>query len=380
MSRKYDRPLPNQSIIITRMDSTTLTASIAPFLPFLLNLDNKTPESAVFSKAQAIWEILGSKVAAKSTAQEAAIDLAKNPNDKDLQAALRVQLKKLLDQDAELSKAIQKILQDTTPAKTSGTRIEQNVTGNNNQVIGQLSGGHVFGNINGNVVINQTASPAGDKKTTPETPQTIKTILVLAANPKGTDPLRIGEEMREIQTGLERSQHRDQFRIEQRWAVTPTDIRRALLDCQPQIVHFSGHGVGVETPGDSPQSARHLMFVSAKVSPPEGLMFEDATGQPQLVSSEAIATLFSLFADQIECVVLNACYSATQADAIAQHIPYVVGMNRSIGDRAAIEFSIGFYDALLAGRPVDFAYKLGCSAIQMAGIPEHLTPVLKQKI
>jgi hypothetical protein len=58
----------------------------------------------------------------------------------------------------------------------------------------------------------------------------------------------------------------------------------------------------------------------------------------------------------------------------------VVGMNRSIGDRAAIEFSIGFYDALLAGRPVDFAYKLGCSAIQMAGIPEHLTPVLKQRI
>jgi hypothetical protein len=64
--------------------------------------------------------------------------------------------------------------------------------------------------------------------------------------------------------------------------------------------------------------------------------------------------------------------------AIAQHIPYVVGMNRSIGDQAAIEFSIGFYDALLAGRPVDFAYKLGCSAIQMAGIAEHLTPVLKR--
>jgi hypothetical protein len=101
-----DRLLPNQSIIITRMEITTLTASIAPFLPFLLNLDNKTPESAAFSKAQAIWKILGSKVEAKPTAQEAAIDLAKNPNDKDLQATLRVQLKKLLDQDAELSKAI----------------------------------------------------------------------------------------------------------------------------------------------------------------------------------------------------------------------------------------------------------------------------------
>jgi hypothetical protein len=142
-------------------------------------------------------------------------------------------------------------------------------------------------------------------------------------------------------------------------------------------VHFSGHGVGVATVNNSAPSARKLTVVSEAA--PEGLMFEDAIGQPQLVSGEAIATLFALFADQVECVVLNACYSATQAEAISQHIPYVVGMNRSIGDQAAIEFSIGFYDALLAGRPVDFAYKLGCSAIQMAGIPEHCNASFKTK-
>jgi hypothetical protein len=359
------------------MEITTLTAVIAPFLPFLLKLDDKTPESAAFSKAQAIWEILGSKVSAKPTAQEAAIDLAKNPSDEDLQATLRVQLKKLLDQDAELSRSIEQILQTNNPPSNTGTKIMQNVTGNNNQVFGTVSGGNVFGNITGTVIIGQPANSANPISTADPTPQAIKTILVLAANPKGTDPLRLGEEMREIQTGLERSKHRDRFRIEQRWAVTPTDVRRALLDCQPQIVHFSGHGVGVQTP-DDPDAARKLTVVTETMAAPEGLMFEDAIGQPQLVSSEAIANLFALFADQIECVVLNACYSATQAEAIAQHIPYVVGMNRSIGDRAAIEFSIGFYDALLADRPVDFAYKLGCSAIQMAGIPEHLTPVLKR--
>ncbi len=210
-------------------------------------------------------------------------------------------------------------------------------------------------------------------------PLAVKTILVLAANPKGTDPLRLGEEVRSIQTGLERSQYRDHYRIEQRWAVTATDIRRALLDCKPQIVHFSGHGVGVETPEDPAQSTRKLSALPEDQSQPEGLMFEDETGQPQLVSTAAIATLFSLFADEIECVLLNACYSATQADAIAEHIPFVVGMKRAIGDRAAIEFAIGFYDGLLAGRAVDFAFKLGCSAIQMEGIPEHLTPALKQK-
>ena len=54
-------------------------------------------------------------------------------------------------------------------------------------------------------------------------------------------------------------------------------------------------------------------------------------------------------------------------------------MKKAIGDRAAITFAIGFYDALLAGESIEFAYQLGCSAIQLEGIPEHLTPTIKQK-
>ena len=94
----------------------------------------------------------------------------------------------------------------------------------------------------------------------------------------------------------------------------------------------------------------------------------------------ALAGLFELFADRIECVVLNACYSEVQAKAIARHIPYVVGMNKAIGDRAAIEFAVGFYDGLGAGRSVEFAYKLGRNSIELAGIAEHLTPQLLPKI
>ena len=54
-------------------------------------------------------------------------------------------------------------------------------------------------------------------------------------------------------------------------------------------------------------------------------------------------------------------------------------MNQAIGDKAAIEFAVGFYSALGAGESINFAYKLGCNAIAMAGIPENLTPVLKMK-
>ncbi|GEM_PF-5898633 len=57
--------------------------------------------------------------------------------------------------------------------------------------------------------------------------------------------------------------------------------------------------------------------------------------------------MFKLFAAKgVECVLPNACYSEVQAKAISQHVNYVIGMNKTIGDKAAIAFSVAFYDAL----------------------------------
>jgi hypothetical protein len=100
------------------------------------------------------------------------------------------------------------------------------------------------------------------------------------------------------------------------------------------------------------------------------------TGQLKLVDSDALANLFKLFSTRVECVVLNACYSQVQAEAIAQHIDYVIGMSQVISDRAAIEFPVGFYMALGAGESIEFADELGCNAIQLEDIAEHLTLVL----
>ncbi|MGB8698369.1 MAG: hypothetical protein WCD18_03045, partial [Thermosynechococcaceae cyanobacterium] len=62
------------------------------------------------------------------------------------------------------------------------------------------------------------------------------------------------------------------------------------------------------------------------------------------------------------------------------HIPYVIGMNRAIRDEVARVFAVGFYDALGAGRDIEFAYKSGCVAIKIAGISEELTPVLVKNL
>jgi AAA-like domain/CHAT domain len=187
----------------------------------------------------------------------------------------------------------------------------------------------------------------------PRTTTQTRNILLLSANPKQTSQLRLAEEMRDIREGLRLSENRDLFAINAAEALRPRDIRRAILTYKPHIIHFSGHG-----------------------SAEEGLLFEDETGAVNFVDAEALAGLFALFANQVECVVLNACYSKYQATEIARYINYVVGMSQEIQDKAAIEFAVGFYDGLGAGEGYDFAYKLGCNAILMAGIKQNLIPEL----
>ncbi|WP_336622303.1 CHAT domain-containing protein [Chlorogloeopsis sp. ULAP01] len=105
-----------------------------------------------------------------------------------------------------------------------------------------------------------------------------KTILVLASSPTNEARLRLDKEVREIDEGLRRSHHREKFTLQQRWAVRADDLRRALLDFNPEIVHFCGHGSG-----------------------DDGLVLENDSGLAQLVPTEALANLFKRFAMRMCC-------------------------------------------------------------------------------
>ncbi len=183
------------------------------------------------------------------------------------------------------------------------------------------------------------------------------TILFIAADPINESRLRLSEEFREIDEQLTLAKLRDRFNLElPQLSLRSRDIARVLLNSQPQIVHFSGHG-----------------------TPSGALCFENEIGERHDVQPDALAALFEQFADQVNCVVLNACYSDFQAKAIAQHVNYVIGMNKAIGDKAAIAFALGLYQALGAGRTIEDAYKLGCVQIRLQGVPGHLKPVLVKK-
>ncbi len=177
-------------------------------------------------------------------------------------------------------------------------------------------------------------------------------ILFLGASPLDEVKLRINEEVREIETGLKMASLRDNFDLKSEWAVTTKTLQQSMLDEKPTIVHFSGHGDY------------------------DGIYLEDSLGNSKLIENEAIENLFELFSENVKCVFLNSCYSASQASLISNHIPYVIGMKSSVLDEVAILFSVGFYAALGAGRDIPFAYKMGLLRIKLEGIEGSDIPVL----
>ena len=75
-------------------------------------------------------------------------------------------------------------------------------------------------------------------------------------------------------------------------------------------------------------------------------------------------------------VILNACYSETQARAITKHVDFAIGMNKDIGDKAAIEFSAAFYRAIGFGKSIQEAFDQAVTKLMMDNIPEENTPQL----
>lgn len=205
-------------------------------------------------------------------------------------------------------------------------------------------------------------------------------ILILAANPH--KDLNLDREIRDLRNVIQQSRKQEEFEVIDALAVRVQDLQELFLRHKPQIVHFCGHG-----------------------NDEKGLVFENDKGGEQ-VDTAALTELLQLSynAQPIQCVLLNACYSESQAEEFSNHIDYVIGMRQEIKDEAAIAFSTGFYRALGYGRPIMECYAYGCNAIRLmlsrlnvtapvtpprklgsvdisnsAIIPEHLKPVLKIK-
>ena len=130
----------------------------------------------------------------------------------------------------------------------------------------------------------------------------MKKILILSSNPR--NDLKLDREIKDLQNVIKRSKNQSQFETKFEPEVRPEELQVLFLEHEPRIVHFCGHGTREE-----------------------GLVLQNQAGQEQVVSTDALSNLFELFDKQIECVILNACYSEVQANAIVQHINYAIDLS-----------------------------------------------------
>lgn len=183
-------------------------------------------------------------------------------------------------------------------------------------------------------------------------PETI-TVLFLASNPLGTERLRLDGEARNIQEMIRKSDYRDTIKFETRWAVRTSDILQVINEVDPDVIHFSGHGADN---GD--------------------LLFENANGGGKLVTKEAMTQTIMTLSDKIRLLFFNACFSASQAESIVEHVDAAIGMNTSIGDEAACVFASQFYSSIGFGKDLNSAFNQAKAALMLEGIPEDTTPEL----
>lgn len=126
------------------MDPQTISVIATTAVGFLSPYLAKAGEVAAKKVGEDIYQALKARFGKKPAAQEALADLEKAPSDTDLQAALRVQLKKLLVEDEAFAAQLQQLLQKAGGTEAGATIIKQ-VAGDNAKQFGQVFGNISFG-------------------------------------------------------------------------------------------------------------------------------------------------------------------------------------------------------------------------------------------
>lgn len=157
-------------------------------------------------------------------------------------------------------------------------------------------------------------------------------ILFLAANPTAKQ-LSFGNEHSDISIALSEKNIKSKFTIEAKRGTTVKNMLEAIKEFSPTIIHFVGHGTGIEIKNNK-DIERGLIFHNS-----------DYDGEKTL-DAETLNAMFRRIKKkqpQLKIVVLNACYSEPQAKAISHHGIYAIGSNDQIGSFAARAFAAGFY-------------------------------------
>ncbi|HEY0017949.1 MAG TPA: CHAT domain-containing protein [Longimicrobium sp.] len=173
-------------------------------------------------------------------------------------------------------------------------------------------------------------------------------VLFFAADPlsiasDGSTPrLLLDEEVRRIRKRVHTALFGSMLEFDWRLAGRTQDLQQAIEETRPRIVHFSGHGGR------------------------KGLVLLGADGRtPRPVDTPVLRELFEKDPGVIQVVVLTACYSRPQAEAIKEVVGCAIGTRDRISDEASIIFSAKFYSAIASGRSVQDAFERARLALRL---------------
>lgn len=171
-------------------------------------------------------------------------------------------------------------------------------------------------------------------------------ILFLSANPWNCSRILVDEEAREVRERLHEGPYRRRFELLAYPAARPGDLQRMLLDFRPHIVHFSGHG-----------SKQHRIILG-------GLH-----GRGMMVDQQGLTNVFALYNSHVRLVLLNACFTKSQARSISEVVNYSIGTSRAIGDKVGVAFAGAFYRALGFGWSIRNAFESAKAELALTRTP-----------
>jgi hypothetical protein len=156
-------------------------------------------------------------------------------------------------------------------------------------------------------------------------------VLVLTANSEAS-PLVLATEVEEIRTALSGYPN---FIVRRENEVRAADFLHLLLDFEPDILHFAGHG-GVE----------------------QMIMLKDGRGG----HAPLLARNFAGILQKLRCVpkliFLNACYTDEFSQVLGLCVPAVIGAIGRIDDQAAATFARTFYSILARSLSIGETFEL----------------------
>ena len=125
------------------MDPQTISVIAKTAVGFVSSYLAKAGEAAAKKVFQDICQALKGRFDERPAAQKALTDLQKAPDDADLQAVLRVQLKELLAEDEAFAAQLQQLLQKVGGTEVGANIIKQ-IAGDNAKQFGQVFGDVTF--------------------------------------------------------------------------------------------------------------------------------------------------------------------------------------------------------------------------------------------